>query len=308
MKGIYLLAVLVGLANQTFAADVIDRRDIGSDIKAMSCPSDPEEWMKTCGWLSPSDQVTDTYIIATRPDEGFPRSDNAPNLSNTLPVDEELSGGPIIWAETEVATLSFGYDPATNRTLLKVYNITAIGPNTAFEAVKNVFKQCATASLAKAKTAFYDAQPPEIGYRIGREPRWIMVASPRYLDDAPLLENPSDLSRHRCIGLRIGTGALYKWELGSGDRELSVDEDWAIIVNETELAIEIAEAGGGIAYCQEGRVAKQIRDGSLREVLPTWSSVGPTLNIYYPSRRQMPEALRALIGMIRNRDRDDRSD
>ncbi|WP_075293065.1 LysR family transcriptional regulator [Pararhizobium arenae] len=146
-----------------------------------------------------------------------------------------------------------------------------------------------------------------IAVPLGREPRWILVASPRYLDQAPLLESPSDLAQHRCIGLRIGTGALYKWELGSGDQELSVDEDWAIIVNETELAIEIAEAGGGIAYCQEGRVAKQIVNGSLKEVLPAWSSVGPTLNIYYPSRRQMPEALRALIGMIRNRDRDDRS-
>lgn len=142
-----------------------------------------------------------------------------------------------------------------------------------------------------------------IAVQLGEEPRWITVASPGYLSAGPELSHPSDLSRHRCIGLRTGTGALYRWELERAGEEFIADLEWVIIVSETALAIELAETGGGIAYCQKGRVASQLRNGTLIEVLADWSSVGPAFHMYYPSRRQLPEALRALLSMIRARNR-----
>ncbi|WP_342241182.1 LysR family transcriptional regulator [Inquilinus sp. OTU3971] len=140
-----------------------------------------------------------------------------------------------------------------------------------------------------------------IAVPLGPELRWIMVASPRYLETAPALEAPSDLASHRCIGLRTGTGAVYHWELERAEEALQVRIDWAIVVSETALAIEIAESGGGIAYCQEGRVAAQLENGTLREVLPGWSSFGPAFHLYYPSRRQVPQALRALIRLLQGK-------
>lgn len=138
-----------------------------------------------------------------------------------------------------------------------------------------------------------------IAVPLGAEPRWIMVASPDYLAAAPPLAGPEDLKDHRCIGLRLGTGALYRWELEKDGREYLVDVEWAMIASETTLALEVVESGVGITYCQEGRVAVKLQSGELVEVLPEWSSFGPAFHLYYPSRRQLPEALRALLSLIR---------
>jgi len=139
-----------------------------------------------------------------------------------------------------------------------------------------------------------------IAVPIGADLRWIMIASPEYLARGPRLKHPSDLSSHRCIGLRTGTGAIYHWELEKGPERAQISLDWAIVVNETALAIEIAGTGGGIAYCVERRVHDQLKSGALKEVLPKWSSFGPAFHVYYSSRRQVPSALRALISFLKN--------
>lgn len=135
---------------------------------------------------------------------------------------------------------------------------------------------------------------------IGPDLRWVTVASPGYLAKAPPLREPSNLVQHRCIGLRMGTGAIYHWELERGAETFEVNVPWAVVVSEAELSAELAEAGGGIAYSLEGRVARQLAAGTLVEVLPDWSSYGPAFHVYYPSRRQLPEALRALVAHLRS--------
>ncbi|KQO76371.1 LysR family transcriptional regulator [Methylobacterium sp. Leaf88] len=140
-----------------------------------------------------------------------------------------------------------------------------------------------------------------IAVPIGGDIRWIMVASPGYLGGAPPLEHPSDLAAHRCIGLRMGTGAIYRWEVERGAEHHVVDVAWSAVLSETALALAMAETDGGIAYCQEGLVSRQLAAGTLREVLPAWASPGPGFHVYYSSRRQVPEALRALIAYLRVR-------
>ncbi|OCX65716.1 LysR family transcriptional regulator [Thioclava sp. SK-1] len=143
----------------------------------------------------------------------------------------------------------------------------------------------------------YGGTVPEdmIALPIGPELRWLAVASPDYLADAPQLEHPNDLKNHRCIGLRMGTGRIYNWELERGSEEVELSLDWSVIVNETILSLEIAKGGGAICYILEDRVRTELETGELLHVLPEWSSMGPAFHLYYPSRRQLPEALRALL-------------
>lgn len=152
----------------------------------------------------------------------------------------------------------------------------------------------------------YGGTVPEdmIALPLGPELRWLAVASPGYLAKAPPLAHPDDLQHHRCIGLRMGTGRIYNWELERGAEAVTLALDWSVIVNETILSLEIAETGGAICYTLEERVRPQIADGRLVHVLPDWSSMGPAFHLYYPSRRQLPEALRALLRTMQNGQRN----
>lgn len=138
-----------------------------------------------------------------------------------------------------------------------------------------------------------------IALPVGPPLLWVMVASARYLEQRGEPRHPDDLAQHRCIGLRMGTGALYRWEIEDCARTRSLNLDWSVVVDETALAIDIACNHGGIAYCLRERVDDLIASGRLREVLTHHASPGEPFHIYYPSRRQLPEALRTFISMLR---------
>src|SRR5262245_49474548 len=68
-----------------------------------------------------------------------------------------------------------------------------------------------------------------------------------------------------------------------------------LIVNEPEIAIRAALDGVGLAYlfdCPRRRFAAA---GVLRRLLDEWSPPFPGFYVYYPSRQQMPPALRAFL-------------
>ncbi|WP_133862020.1 MULTISPECIES: LysR family transcriptional regulator [Pseudomonas] len=131
------------------------------------------------------------------------------------------------------------------------------------------------------------------------ELRWIVVGAPAYLDRHGRPQQPEELAEHRCVRLRLGNGALYRWELGSGATTRTIDVPGPLTVNETETSIQVALDGLALAYCLEWRVADELRDGRLEQVLLDWASPGAPLCIYYPSRRQPPPGLRQLIEALR---------
>lgn len=142
-----------------------------------------------------------------------------------------------------------------------------------------------------------------IAVPIGPPLLWVMVASPAYFEEHGEPADPDDLINHRCIGLRMGTGAIYHWEVETGTKARAMSLPWSVVVNESALAVDIALRGGGIAYCLQDRVAPLIESGALRQVLEPNSSIGEAFHIYYPSRRQQPEALRTLIAMLKRHGR-----
>jgi DNA-binding transcriptional LysR family regulator len=70
------------------------------------------------------------------------------------------------------------------------------------------------------------------------------------------------------------------------------------MVNDPDLAVRAAVDGLGIAYTIEALAEPFLRSGQLVRVLDDWSPAIEGLFLYYPGRRQVPAALRALIEMI----------
>lgn len=63
--------------------------------------------------------------------------------------------------------------------------------------------------------------------------------------------------------------------------------------------IDAALQGCGLAYVWEGRVRGLIGAGRLIQCLDEWCEVDENLFLYYPSRRYVSAALRALIELLK---------
>jgi DNA-binding transcriptional LysR family regulator len=128
----------------------------------------------------------------------------------------------------------------------------------------------------------------------------IMVAAPGYLAAKGEPGGIADLARHNCIGFRLlASGGIYAWELREDGEDVSVRVTGTTLVNDATYARDLALAGVGIAYVFELLVRKDIRDGTLRWVLPQAAIDEPGLFLYFPRRASEAPKLRAFIEVAR---------
>jgi DNA-binding transcriptional LysR family regulator len=128
----------------------------------------------------------------------------------------------------------------------------------------------------------------------------MVVASPAYLTEHGTPRTPRDLSRHRCINVRMATdGRLYRWEFERGKQSLQVAVDGPLIVTDPDLALPAAIEGVGIAYLFDHQVRASLEAGQLVRLLTAWTPPFPGFYLYYPGRRHMPATLRAFIDLVR---------
>jgi DNA-binding transcriptional LysR family regulator len=125
--------------------------------------------------------------------------------------------------------------------------------------------------------------------------RFVVVGSHAYLGKHGGPERPEDLLRHECVTFRLSTGALYAWELERGRRNWRVPVRGGVVTNDSRLRISLAEQGAGLAYVMEPVVSEQLKKGRLQRVLEPFAATVPGFFLYFPSRAQRSQALRAFV-------------
>jgi len=127
-----------------------------------------------------------------------------------------------------------------------------------------------------------------------------VVGAPSYFARRQRPRTPDDLARHSCVEYRRGAdGAVFEWEFERSGRSRKVSVSGRVMVNDPDLAVRAAVDGLGITYTITAQAEPFLRSGQLVRVLEDWSPSFGGLFLYYPSHRQVPAALRALIDMIR---------
>jgi DNA-binding transcriptional LysR family regulator len=141
-----------------------------------------------------------------------------------------------------------------------------------------------------------------IAVRIGPDIRMAVVGAPSYFAEHPAPRTPRELANHRCVNYRrIRSGGLYAWDFKEKGRPFQVRVDGPLIFNNSDLTRDAALAGQGLAYVYENEVAADVEAGRLVRTLEKWCPTFPGYYLYYPSRRQTPPALTALIAALRDR-------
>jgi DNA-binding transcriptional LysR family regulator len=138
-----------------------------------------------------------------------------------------------------------------------------------------------------------------VAVRVSRDHRLAVVGSADYFALHPKPNSPHDLTNHRCVNLRGGSAGPYRWEFEKDGEALAVAVSGPLIVDDADLMIRAAIDGLGLTFSFEEYVAPQIASGALVRVLEDWCPPFAGYFLYYPSRRQQPAALSALIETLR---------
>ncbi|MGG1947522.1 LysR family transcriptional regulator [Trinickia sp. NRRL B-1857] len=129
--------------------------------------------------------------------------------------------------------------------------------------------------------------------------RWVMAASPGYLERHGTPREPNDLANHTCLQLLLGDNSSYRWEINDAGEKRRIRVPGLLTINDTATTIAACKAGLGIAYLLEARIASELKRGEVRVVLASNAFVEDPLHMYYGSRRYNHPALVTLINIIR---------
>jgi DNA-binding transcriptional LysR family regulator len=137
-----------------------------------------------------------------------------------------------------------------------------------------------------------------IAVRVTDEMRLAVVGSPAYFHSHPIPKHPQDLKDHSCIGFRF-TNGMYRWEFEKGRKALTVNPQGPVSFDDPDLVIQAVLDGVGIGTSMERNLAVLLNRKRLVSVLEDWCPSFPGYFLYYPSRRNQPAALAALIETLR---------
>ncbi|MFK4653408.1 DNA-binding transcriptional LysR family regulator [Bradyrhizobium japonicum] len=138
-----------------------------------------------------------------------------------------------------------------------------------------------------------------IAVPIGPRHRFAVVGTPAFFKSHKPPTTPRDLKGLPCIRYRFTSGALYHWEFERGGFELAIDVAGPLTMNDQDLMVDAALDGTGLAYVFEAQVEALLAKRKLVRVLADWCPAYPGFFLYYPSRRQLPAALRAFVDFAR---------
>ncbi|ADZ91550.1 LysR family transcriptional regulator [Marinomonas mediterranea] len=133
----------------------------------------------------------------------------------------------------------------------------------------------------------------------------ILIASEHYLEKAPPLESPDDLKLHSCL-------AFYKsrqhtwWYFEKNNEQRKVRIDPTLTSEGGTPLLMWARANQGIALVSKYFVERDLKNGSLIEVLPTWNASlteqdNAIMYLVWKASSAQKPIVRAMIDLIMNR-------
>ena len=138
-----------------------------------------------------------------------------------------------------------------------------------------------------------------IALRVGDDARPTVVASPDYLRRHGTPKEPGDLREHNCARLRPGSNTPQRWVFEKRGKTVEVDVAGSLIAGDSSLAARAALDGVAVARVPHHVVEADIAAKTLVPLLEDWRPRSVGFYLYYPSRRQMPAALQALITTLK---------
>lgn len=129
----------------------------------------------------------------------------------------------------------------------------------------------------------------------------ILCAAPSYLAQAPVLEQPSQLSEHNCLLYLLADRTYDLWPFKQGDSVEKIKVRGNRICDDADLVRRWAVAGKGIAFKSQLDLANDLKAGHVIELLPEFRAAPIQLWLVCPSRKQVNPAVTQVRDYLRSR-------
>jgi len=135
-----------------------------------------------------------------------------------------------------------------------------------------------------------------VARRVG-EIRWVVCASPDYLERRGKPEMPDALARHDCIAFE-GLQRARDWPFRNGKVEQHVTINPRFSVNTADGVVSGAVAGVGIARVLSYQAVASIRSGLLLSILEDRAPLPMPVHLVHAPHQQQPLKLRAFLDFV----------
>jgi DNA-binding transcriptional LysR family regulator len=134
--------------------------------------------------------------------------------------------------------------------------------------------------------------------------KWLLCASPAYLERHGAPAVPRDLGRHECLFLG-DTAGDNRWHFRRDAESETVEVRGRYTANDVDARLWAAQDGLGIASLPDFAAADALQRGSVVQVLADWafearSYMGP-IWLLYPPNRFLPSRVRVLLDYFASR-------
>lgn len=129
--------------------------------------------------------------------------------------------------------------------------------------------------------------------------RFVLCASPPYLDEYGFASSPEALKAHKIVFFRFpSTGLIQPWELHGSRITSEFNPVSRLTANNIEAVIRLTTSGLGISYVPDFAVRDALNKGHLKEVLPGCCSMQGSFSALWPASRYLSPRIRCFIDFL----------
>ena len=129
--------------------------------------------------------------------------------------------------------------------------------------------------------------------------RWVVAASPTYLEKRGEPMRPTDLLEHECLIYRNRHRSLDMWSFEGTNEPQTVQVSGCLAMNDSELLAEAACAGLGIVMLNRALVQPAMDQGRLKQLLVDYPTKGgfPVMAVY-PAKENLARKTAAFVDFL----------
>ena len=128
--------------------------------------------------------------------------------------------------------------------------------------------------------------------------RWLLCASPKYLEQHGEPRSPKDLARHQCLIHLNSDPSDRVWRLRGGNGAVSVKVQGPFASNSVLILRKAALESLGIAIVPFYCVKEDLQSGTLREVLTHFPIPVHPLSLVFSPGKPTPQKIRLLADFL----------